>query len=962
MKNQKSNYALIDYFAYGLFWSWNVIFLAFMVLGFAPQVVPELLVEVRAGLIPINFLVYASVLSVIPLIAVLLGATVLRKKPRKLFALGYVVEGPLMLLLAMRFFLIRQAPASLTLLLAVASIGMGTFLWYLLDTQIERRGRLFGYLRLIGLTMMLITSLYAALWIAFYAIPITGAVIDWFVRTIANAREFITSFRYDLQSILSEGWALIPLIVLGFILLVYTATLFVLAPIVIPVLSWRSWWQDLRIQKTLHGWAIPASASILTVVCVALLAIFANRQPQQKAFALLETPPSSPEEVQKLIDQSDTIRSGLLNAYLSSFRYMSAQGEVRHIRVMYEDTFDMPPEKAYRIQRAYERVASPLLYDPIQKQLPSSLRDNLAFQREPQAAAKLYQEFFDAPIIEGEKEEVVRAVRATWSGNQAEAAWQAVDDREVHLVQQEINIEEHGDWAEVELYEVYQNQTTDLEEVIYYFNLPESAVLTGVWLGNSPDRNERFNPIVAPRGAAQAVYRNETRQNRDPALLEQIGPRQYRLRAYPVPRMLLTRAEDQSQRLIEQAEPLHLWLTYTTFAQEDSWPLPQISDQRNVYWDSGTERLINGEPAVVEEDAWLPASVPASQEIVMTTHRYDFPNGMSVTAEPVSYTNLPTNDPDKQFAVVVDRSFSMAEHADAVTETLAELATLTSPNHEIDVYLTASSFRGEDPTRTTLDELAPEGIVYFGGQNAAELLSQFENLRAGDTYDAVLVLTDGSGYELGSSDVELPVPESPIWIVHVESDIPLGYDDETLQAIQASGGGVVPDLDQALARVYLPSGSGNQYSDIIDGYLWVVLPTEEADLEAGVSPEGINEPGFEAMAARQYINAEIQSQRGVIDELATLDEFHAFAEAYNIVTPYSSMIVLVNLQQENLLDQMEEGTDRFKREFEELNNTTPATQVPLTGVPEPEEWLLLSLAAAFLVWYAYRKRLAPQTR
>jgi hypothetical protein len=65
---------------------------------------------------------------------------------------------------------------------------------------------------------------------------------------------------------------------------------------------------------------------------------------------------------------------------------------------------------------------------------------------------------------------------------------------------------------------------------VYYFSLPESAVITGVWLGDSPDRNQRYEYTVAPRGAAQAVYRNEVRRNMDPALVEQIGPRQYRLR------------------------------------------------------------------------------------------------------------------------------------------------------------------------------------------------------------------------------------------------------------------------------------------------------------------------------------------------------------------------------------------------------------------------------------------------
>jgi len=109
-----------------------------------------------------------------------------------------------------------------------------------------------------------------------------------------------------------------------------------------------------------------------------------------------------------------------------------------------------------------------------------------------------------------------------------------VDDREVHLANQEVIIQEHGDWADIELHEVYQNQTAELQEAIYYFSLPESAVITGIWLGDTADKAQADAFQVAPRGAAQAVYREQTRVQKDPALVEQIGPRQYRLRVYPV--------------------------------------------------------------------------------------------------------------------------------------------------------------------------------------------------------------------------------------------------------------------------------------------------------------------------------------------------------------------------------------------------------------------------------------------
>ena len=49
-----SRFFNIDLWGYGLFWSWNLIFLAFMMLGFAPNVIPETVNAIRRGLIPIN--------------------------------------------------------------------------------------------------------------------------------------------------------------------------------------------------------------------------------------------------------------------------------------------------------------------------------------------------------------------------------------------------------------------------------------------------------------------------------------------------------------------------------------------------------------------------------------------------------------------------------------------------------------------------------------------------------------------------------------------------------------------------------------------------------------------------------------------------------------------------------------------------------------------------------------------
>lgn len=933
--------------AYGLFWSWNLIFLAFMFLGFAPQVLPEMITAVRTGVIPAAFLVYALILTAIPAAAVILGLTVLRRSPGRLLTLGYGVEGPLMLIVVIRFFVVREATLAVVLLLSVAGLGMATLLWQILDRNINAREPLLTHLRTIGLTLLLVTGLYAGVWIAFYAVPLA-----------AQGWEVVTELLHSMWRALVEAeWRWMPFAVLGTILAIYTATLFVAMPVAVPILYIRAWWRGVRALVAGHG--RPRAIVLTTVVLVACAVLFvqANRQPQHLAFALLETPPATLDEAQALLDQQEAIRAGLLNAYLAPVRYVSAVGEVRHVSAMYEWAFDMPPERAFRVQQLYETVARPALYVPVNMPEPGLRVDNRALREEPLEAAKLYETFFDQTIVEGERDTIVRAVRSTWSLDQAQAAWQSVDDREIHLVRQGITVTENGDWAEVELYEIYQNQTAQRQEVVYYFSLPESAVITGLWLGNSADRNARFAYRVSPRGAAQAVYRNEVRRNLDPALVEQIGPRQYRLRVFPVEPQRQRWDKDSNRSTIEEGPPLHMWLTWRVLASDSAWPLPRLAEKRNVYWDDASMRLVNGEPMAADAETWLPASAPATSPVEPVAHRVDFPTGETVIARPASADDLPGAPDNLRLAVILDRSRSMVEQVEGVKAALARLAEAAKSGTSVDVYLTASRYRGEDPSWVSLTELDPESVVYYGGQNAAELLAQFDMLHADQDYDAIFVLTDSSGYELGASDVEVTIPGAPVWMVHLGGDFPLGYDDATLEAIQVSGGGVAGGVEEALTRltIALEAEQSISSSDVIDGYTWLTVPTESAETSDAVVVHAASD-GFAAFAVRRLILDVMHRQRSALDQLDTLDHLHAVAIEHGIVTPYSSMIVLVDQRQRNLLNQLEARGDRFQREYEEVGETTPQDPFSVTGVPEPEEWLLLALAAAMLIWYVHTQR------
>lgn len=936
--------------AYALFWSWNVIFLAFMFLGFAPTLLLEVIDAVRTSTIPVQFLALGAILVVIPLAAVVLGLTVLRRSPGRLLTFGYGVEGPLMLIVAIRFFAVREATPMLTLMLVIAALGLAALLWQILDRRAGERRLFWEYLRVPGLTFLLIMGLYASAWIAFYAVPIPiivwRAIIDLFTQNI-----------WEMLGDLSEmGVWWVFLGVHGLVLAGYTATLFVVMPIAVPILYVRAWWRGVRQFAARSSRLRAAALTAAVILLCAVSVVLAGQQPQHRAFALLKIPPDSSEEAQALLEQQEAIRAGLLNAYLAPARYISAVGEVYHVRALFMEAFGLEEEDAEPVQRAYEVVARPVLYEPVEPPGPVGdlwRWDNRVFREEPVRAAEMYEAFFDEQIVDGEREAVVRAARSTWSPAQAQAAWQAVDDREIHLLRQEVTVTEHADgnrsrdWAEVELYEVYQNQTAQRQEVVYYFSLPESAVVTGVWLGNSADRDARFVYRVSPRGAAQAMYRNEVRYNLDPALVEQIGPRQYRLRVFPIePRQI--RWDDAGLRsTVEEGPEMHMWLTYRTFAlADDAWPLPRLAEKRNVYWDRASVRLVDGKQMQVVGEEWLPASVPAAAPVEPVAHRVDFPGGQTVLARPVSVVDLSGLPDGLSLAVVLDRSRSMAAYESDVEEALAQLTGVTQA--DVDVYLTASVYRGEEPSRAKLSDIASGDILYYGGQNAAEMLAQFDRLRAGDDYDAVLVLTDGTGYGLGSADIDVPPPDAPVWMVHLDGAFPLGYDDATLEVIQASGGGVAGSIDEALVRLAVSlEADGAVPYDVVDGYVWQVVPTE--DVEADVA----SDDGFDALAARRFILAEMIRNRGSLDRLETLDTLHAIATEHSVVTPYSSMIVLVTTEQERRLDRLEKEGDRFEREHEDVGETLPEGGV--TAVPEPEEWLLLAVVAGMLLWYARRR-------
>ncbi len=886
------------------FWIFNLTLLLIAYVGILPFLGTALIADALKGEVPLDFILPLIGLVGVPTTTSIISLTKphlpnLENEQRKFnfrslstFQLFYGVEAPLLVLCTLRFFWLRELTPSTTIILLAGCVCIGSYLHQLIygGKQTTTKG---AWIKLASHSLMLAIAIYVLILALFYAIPFSAGII---VGLLSTPVQFF--FLLAIYSIV-----LSPILVVLFM----SATI----PFGMAWVYIRAWKSNLNDFALRYG-ETKAWVGTIAVIMSGLIAVIAvQKQPQVEVFAALNQPITTERDRSMLLQKSEQIRKGLVNAYLATYRYQDYGQENTNIRDLYDGVFHLGTDFSQSLQNTYNVLVSPFLYN--------------GKRTDRDTAAKLYSDFFDVPILRGEQKAIKKAVEATFNRSEAKAGLLSINDRKVWLANQQIKTTTKGDWAEVELYEIYENQTFEDQEIVYSFSLPQSAVITGVWLGNSSDLATRFPFIVSTRGAAQKVYTEQVRRNVDPALLEQTGPNTYRLRAFPV--------------LSGKDRPLHLWMTYQVLQTKDGVPLPQLNEKRNIFWTKDTKRLNNGK-TVKSQDNWFAPAIAATP-ITPLVHQINL-NGYQITGKPLDSQDyrLPEGD---RIAIVLDTSYSMGQHSKEASKTFKWLKEQAVSSNDFDIYLTSAP--GVAPKK--LDDLAEfdvERTTFYGTMQPLEMLRQFEDLRGDSAYDAILLISDRGSYELGSDKAEAVKLPAPLWIVHL-GGVQSAYDDAIFETIQASGGGVTTKVQDALQRFATQSALGSGVIGVEDGYGWF---GEKNNIPADPKND------FNPFAARQLIN--YLGQDRDLKEIANLDGIHQVAKASQIVTPYSSMIVLVNDQQKNDLKQAEKGSDRFKREIEDKQMPTFNNPLPVSAVPEPAEWMLIIVIAIALGMIVKRKQ------
>ena len=844
-----------------LFWTSNITFLLILCVGFLPSIGAAFARDSIGGLVPIDLIIPFVGLIGVPLATTIAGSKQQQLKsplPLSLFELFYAIEAPILATCVIRLFLLRELTIASSFLLVSGILGFaGSCYWLWQQRQAESVEQRGNLLSLVGLSLFLLVSLYLAAIASFLVVP----VIIWFLLH---------------PDVLVLSVALFPLSACGVIV--------GSAPFGMTFIAQKLWWQNF--QQSIERYGRLKTESLVGMLAVVWVGVLSNLsyQPQLEAFELLK---QQPVNRAANLQQTEQIRQGLLNAYLAEYRYLSFSGD-------------------RSTPNAYDFLTKPFTYQ--------------GKREDRQTAEKLYAEFFDIPILRGEKDTIRRAVESNFNRAEVNAGLLSIDAKRVFLTNQQVKVTPHGDWADVELHETYRNQTTELQEIFYYFSLPESAALTGIWLGEADNKALSYPFQVSTRGAAQKIYKEQLVRQVDPALLEQVGPQNYRLRVYPV---------------LAQGQPMNMWMTYKVMKQANSWLLPHLNEQRNVYWNQNTARSIDGK-SVALNDKWLPDSIAADKSAPLV-HQMTLPNGSNIIAKPFDANgySLPQN---QRLAIVLDTSYSMNAHRPELVKTIDWLRSNVLPKNQIDLYLTTNG--SVPPESVSITSFKPDRATFYGSIEPKQMLEQFESLSktaANPKYDAVIAITDRGSYELSTDKDKPKTMPAPLWMVHL-GGLPFAYDDATLSMIQHSGGSVSTEIKTVMQRIAtLPSlGKDTSLLSVVDNYAWY--------LSQAVDPTAKpKDDGFDAIAARQWITQVSQSLQP--NQLKELDAVHVLAKRYNLVTPYSSMIVLVNDQQKQDLKNAEQGKDRFKRDIEDKQQLPPAK---VSATPEPAEWLLLAIVTGML--------------
>lgn len=486
---------------------------------------------------------------------------------------------------------------------------------------------------------------------------------------------------------------------------------------------------------------------------------------------------------------------------------------------------------------------------------------------------------------------------------------------------------------------IFKNATPIQQEARAQVQLPAGGAVSRLtlWVDGEP-REAAF----ASRGKVREAYEAVVRTRRDPVLVTSSGDDKVLVQCFPVP------PNGEMKIRFGVTAPVTLetiqrgWLRLPTIVERNF----QVDDLNHAVWFEAKRELQSSSKSLLTErpehklfavrgsltDKEL-SSGQASIGVERSTDTSEFwtPDPMSKTFDAIHQT-IEARDWQRpqRVVLVIDASTTRQVHLDAIANSIKrmpegiELIALSSGDEITDLT-------GESETSAKFYDFVADKIRRInpvGGNDNLQALNKAWDLAAQKPGSAILWIHEEKPVLIGNAD-ELRQrwerrPDSPQMF-----DLPLAGGPnrvaEKLDGIEAveniASGDLAKDLDRLFARW---RGETKQ----------LVIRRERVARQ------------------RQELSKDLQETSSHLARLWALDETRRLiadkkienaiqlAASYQLVTPVSGAVVL-------------ETAEQYKRAGLE---PVPPNSVPT--IPEPEEWLLMFVALAVLLWMTCRRRFA----
>lgn len=661
------------------------------------------------------------------------------------------------------------------------------------------------------------------------------------------------------------------------ILLLITGVL--LVPYLLIVVLWRAWDKTRQeLAQTLPEEQVTGTIAILAAVIITIGGAAAY-QPSStrlvgelKKISTLATFDQQENAAAQIRPQEAKLKQIITDMQYTYRKYLLTRDD-RSLQGAYEVVFNMGPGLAGAIQKSFLAAAYPLVYQGERGDY-SQLATN-------------FQYVFGYPVYE---------TKTT----------QPVEVQTVLMTYRKVTVKPElaGAAATVAIEEEYDNQTFQQQEVIYEFSLPTGAAVTGLRLGADLE----FPGVIAPKGAAQRTYEQQLQTRRDPALLEETGPGQYRLRVFPIP------GKNDFNTLKGKRQKVEY--TYAVTADPKGVPLPVVNKKTNVFTNTSTQWLLSTGGRLKEDEKFAPGTGfdPCVQKVEQTI------GGDSLTA---SVESVARSDKLKRLACGGIKEamqsingakigiFYDVSAANKDDQTWKDLTKMLNEDKGFVSRNTVELYKYNEilgaPVRLTEEEIDDVKINYFGRSNVWKALASLK-----DRYDMVIVVT-GAKEAWTNQSMFAFSPATQVFIMHTGTVA--AYPMQITSKLTQSRGSVVSTVEEAVREYALEGATREELgpaAEVIDRYFGVGFSGREmtSQIPAPVASENA---GLEAVVNRALVKTAVAANpTDVSGNIAILDQLNEFADAAQVVTPYSSLIALVNELQMQQLENWKQAYNRYQ--------------------------------------------------